>query len=409
MAEASSLTSEIAPKKSRIDRTIKFIVSGIFLIAVIEVFFRTVGFTDWRDMREVSFSKHKIYGSFQKSNLKIRRFNPKNYDVINTTNSFGFRDKEENFIERDLRGIWIAGGSNSYGGYVEDNETYSSQIENFGYNVANLSSESHFANSQAKVIRHLVTLGYRPQAIILELTLNNALFDMRPYLNDFEKPLNISSNKSKLKLINNKTAFKKFSDNINLAVSSSLPNWLEIKARLINNSATYGWLKIGINNISFLRQLTLKIGLRANVDLVRNAPVEVMRNMDNNPSEFLFDSTTEFVVKLNDWIRKNLNVPFGVVLIPSFRQLYPERFEKFVKFYGYQNLNLDPSLPLNKLREKLEEAGVKILDSSEHLMSSAEKELVFPDDGHLNARGHEIVSQAISDWLQNSLGVNPTK
>ena len=375
---------------------------------MIEVFFRTIGFTEWTALHGVSFIDHEIYGTFQKSNLKIRRYNPKNYDVINTTNSMGFRDREENFVNRDLRGIWLAGGSNSYGGYVTDDEPFSAQIEKFGYAGANLASESHFADSQAKVIRHLVAQGHKPRAIVLELTFNNALRDMRPFLNDFEQPINYSVSAS-APTVAAKTARRRLFDKLSRTVESASPTWLGIKARLINNSAVYGWMKVGINNNPTLRELTLKLGLRANVNLVRNAPVQVMRQMADNPSDVLFNSTTEFIAKLQHWIGKNLGVPFGVVLIPNFRQLYPDRFKDFVEYYGYQDLNLDPALPLRRLKAKLNEAGVKTLDVTQALSSSAADGLMFPDDGHMNARGHEIVASALSDWLESSLGVYPRK
>ena len=231
---------------------------------------------------------------------------------------------------------------------------------------------------------------------------------MRPFLNDFEQPINYSVSAS-APTVAAKTARRRLFDKLSRTVESASPTWLGIKARLINNSAVYGWMKVGINNNPTLRELTLKLGLRANVNLVRNAPVQVMRQMADNPSDVLFNSTTEFIAKLQQWIGKNLGVPFGVVLIPNFRQLYPDRFKDFVEYYGYQDLNLDPALPLRRLKAKLNEAGVKTLDVTQALSSSAADGLMFPDDGHMNARGHEIVASALSDWLESSLGVYPRK
>ena len=146
--------------------------SLVVVIALVEVLFRTVVFPEWKALSFVQFVKHPVYGTFQKSNLRVRRYNPFNYDVVNTTNSLGFRDREEGFTE-DLAGVWLAGASNSYGGFVEDDETLAARLQALGYKVANLSSEGHSWGQQARVIRHLASQGYHPQAVIVEMTLND--------------------------------------------------------------------------------------------------------------------------------------------------------------------------------------------------------------------------------------------
>ena len=103
-------------------------VLSFLALSIIELFSRLVLFPNWRDLSHPRFVKHPIYGSLQKSNLKIRRFNPNNYDVINTTNSMGFRDREIGFTE-DLKGIWIAGASNAYGGFIEDGKIFPSLLQ----------------------------------------------------------------------------------------------------------------------------------------------------------------------------------------------------------------------------------------------------------------------------------------
>ena len=231
---------------------------------------------------------------------------------------------------------------------------------------------------------------------------------MRPYLNDFEKRIEPFKKESVLTVIENSSS-KMFLENILAVVKSSYPSWQDIKSRLINNSATYGWLKVGVNKNETLRELTLKLGLRANVNLVWNAPVEAMRHMENNPTEVYYDSTTKFIIKLDKWIKYNLDVPFGVLLIPDFRHLYPNRFKEFVEFYGLQDLKLDPSLPLRRLKSKLNSFGIKTLDVTQFLSSSDQENLIFPDDGHMNAAAHRIIAAALADWLQNSMGISPNK
>ena len=156
-----------------------FILFSLLLVvfAFFELAFRSFIFPDWRVISRVRFEQHPIFNTFQKPNLSVRRYNPPNYDVINSTNSMGFRDRQKGF-QTDLNRIWIAGMSNSYGGFVNDSEVYAHRLEEtHQYRNALLASEGHVLSNQVSVMRYLHRQGYKPQLILLELTLNNVLRD----------------------------------------------------------------------------------------------------------------------------------------------------------------------------------------------------------------------------------------
>ena len=344
---------------------------------------------------------HPIYGTFQKPNLTVRRYNPPNYDVTNRTNSLGFRDREDGF-EEDLAGIWLAGASNSYGGFVRDDEIFSAKVQALGYKAANLSSEGHQLHKQVRVIRHLVQQGYRPRAVIIELTHNNNIGDYRQNIEEFSRPLNVNY----IKVGDSKSAREKLMEKMEgLSVVADISP-VSIKSRLIKNSAFYSWLKVGINSIPLLHELTLKWGLRADVALADSLPVGLLRDTPKSPKDDLIDSTADFIAATRDWVAANLDVPFGVILIPSQHHLDRNRFERYMRHMGLFSDNYDPTRPYRRSLQALRAHKIDVLDMAP-AMTSKNVPLSFPDDGHTNATGHAIIAKELAKFLKSSLGLDP--
>ncbi len=370
----------------------------IFSVAILEILFRIVVFPQWRSVSLARFEEHPIYGTFQKPNLSVRRFNPPNYDVINTTNSWGFRDRENGF-EDDLAGIWMAGASNSYGGFMEDDEIMSAQLQAIGFKNANLSSEGHKLRHQMRVVRHLTDQGYRPRAVIFELTLNNILSDYTSAIKELSLPLVVNRKKNTPDF----SAIQVLVHNLGKLANVANVSLFDIKARLINNSAIYTWAKVGVNSVPFLRQATLRWGLRADVALVNSIPVSVYRDEPGNPADVIFDLTADYIAVIRGWIADNLNVPFAVILVPGGHQLNRDWFERYMSHLGLNAEEYYPSRPYVKLLSALRNRGIAVLDTALSL-ESAGQFLNFHDDGHTNAVGHAIIARQLAAWLPNILG-----
>jgi lysophospholipase L1-like esterase len=384
-------------------RLLLFIILIVFFIVALELIFRTIIFSNWQEVSLPRFIKHPVYGTFQKPNLIVRRYNPPNYDVINRTNSLGFRDREQGFKE-DLAGIWLAGASNSYGGFVEDNEIFSARLQNMGYKAANLSSEGHKLQQQIRVIRHLAQQGYRPHAVIIEMTHNNLLGDFRQKQNDLSLQFKTNLEKTgDAKSVRDKLLIK--FKTLNVLTNLTL---LEIKSRLITNSAIYAWLKIGINSIPALYKLTLDWGLRADVALADSAPLSLIHKKSNHQKDYLINSTARYLATMRDWVEKNLNASFGVILIPSQHHLNKDRFLRYMKHKGLPAKDYDPIRPYRKSLVALRALKVNVLDMAPK-MTSVKQPLSFPDDGHTNALGHKLIAEELAKFLKNSLGLSPHK
>ncbi|MHA1598069.1 MAG: hypothetical protein ACTSV1_05040 [Alphaproteobacteria bacterium] len=391
-------SSDTSEKKGR---WVLHLARLLFAIAVLEILFRTVVFPEWRTVSQSRYERHPVYGTFQKPNLAVRRYNPPNYDVINRTNSKGFRDRDQGF-EDDLSGIWMAGASNSFGGFLEDDEILASRLQALGYKNANLSSEGHKLPQQMRVVRDLAAQGYRPRAVIMEMTLNNIVGDYAGLAGELSKPLLRKRSQTEPDL----SATQVLGQSVSSLGGVTNVSLFSLKTRLINNSAIYTWAKVGVNGVPWLRALTLKWGLRADVALANPLPVSVYGETPGNPADANFGLTADYIVAARDWVSADLDVPFAVVLVPGGHHLNRDWFERYMANLGLDPADYDPSRPYRKLLQALRQRGIAVLDSAS-AMENAGVFLSFPDDGHTNAAGHAIIARQLAAWLPKALKLEP--
>ena len=248
----------------------------------------------------------------------------------------------------------------------------------------------------------MAALGHRPRAVLSEISLYNHVSDYRDAMGNFERPLpsqsmrsSIDSQRKAATLLTTKIedVWKK----TNLGLQS-------FKGRLLNHSAVYCWLKVGINGIPSLRRWMLKLGLKSDADLTLGGAVGLLDTAPTNPLDQRIHSTVEYVAKLRDWVTDNLHVPFAIVLIPSAFQLDAARFRKYVSHHGLEDRNLDPSRPYRLVLAALRRRGVVVFGAEATLRRQAGR-LGFPDDGHMNAVSHDLLARDLANWIPNALGL----
>lgn len=382
-------------------------VATLFVVAVVEMAFRLAIFPEYRVLLQEMYEPHPMLGHFNKPNLAVRRFSPMNYDVVNHTNALGLRGREAE-RERELAGVWVAGSSNTFGGYLEDDEVFAARLKADGYWAANLSSEGHNMPNQALVIRYLAGLGYRPRAVVLAIPMVHGIQDYDDKYGFLTRPLGASA----LAAGAEKPAPP--SERLRRALAglgeSAPASAMALRARLIKSSALYGWLKVGIMGVAPLRDLTLKLGLRADVDLVYKQSLDLLRPPSPaNPSGDQIRSTADYAAAIGALVKGLFRVPFGVVLLPYPHQLYPDRFRRFVAHHGLAGEDLDPQRPLAQLKQALKARGIPVLDPTPALVAANDRRLTFPDDAHLNATAHAIVAERVAEWLALDIGVPPAR
>lgn len=387
----------------RLSKILRVCFGALFVLGCTELAFRTIIFPEYSAMMPDRFIQRPgfVYGN--KPNSEIRRYNPMNYDVTVHTNSLGFRGHEEN-LKEDISGYWIAGGSNTFGAYVEDDEVFVEKLKVYGYPAFNLATDGHDIADQTLVLRDMIERGYKPKGVLISLYALNALQDYTSKMSVLTQPLGEYSLPTE-----KHTSRDKLSE-ATVALWQHFPRTLQsIRSRLIKSSAIYGWVKVGIMGIPALRSWTLSVGLRADLDLVHPGKLDILRPLnDDNPERIRITSTANLVSEIRDLVQEKLGVPFGIVLLPTHHQLYPEKFARYVRHHKLVQQDLDPKRPLAAIQAELEKLGIAVLNTLPILNERATSRLTFADDGHLNPEGHAIVAEAIADWLNRGVPAHPS-
>jgi len=381
-------------------RILKLMLWAALAVGVLELSARLFLFPQYTAMLPDMYWQHPVLGHYNKPNLAVRRFNPMNYDVINHTNSLGMRGREKD-RERELAGVWIAGGSNTFGGYVSDGDVFAAGLKRYDIWAANLASEGHSIASQAAMLRVLAREGYRPRSVVLVLSM---YFAIRDYSNDFSALTEPLAGSLSGAPVSTKTARQ----NLIAAMTDTreaLPNDFQaIRARLLKSSALYGWFKVGTMGVPVLRDWTLRAGLRNDLDFVQNFDLKLLRPLtDDNSGRGEIESTADYVAAVSKMVKEMFDVPFGVLILPAHHQLHPESFARYVAHHGLTGQDLEPLRALTALKAALERRDIPFLDTFPALRDSGIARFTFPDDGHLTAEAHRIVARVLANWLKNDM------
>ena len=104
MQDSKQQIEPLATVRSAVVIATAVLAATVFFIGVLELLTRTILFPEWQHLLPRTVGANPYFGEFTLPNLNIRRINSGNYDVINSTNHFGFRDREAGF-EEDLSGL----------------------------------------------------------------------------------------------------------------------------------------------------------------------------------------------------------------------------------------------------------------------------------------------------------------
>lgn len=104
---------------------------------------------------------------------------------------------------------------------------------------------------------------------------------------------------------------------------------------------------------------------------------------------------------------RNQGSRFGVVLIPTAQQVYPESLHKALASGGADPANFDADYPDRKMAELCRASGVPLLSLSADFrqatpsrsLAKADEWLFVRGEGHFNARGNQLAAEAVCRWI----------
>lgn len=374
----------------------------VFLtLGVLELAFRAWIFPQYADMLPNMYERHPVLGHYNRANLEVRRYNPHNYDVVNHTNAFGMRGREES-RERELAGVWVLGSSNTFGGYVADDAVFSARLRAYGRWAANLASEGHTLVSQVRMMRMLAAKGYRPKAVLMSMDMGHIDRDYSDGKAALTNPLSPTG-------ADTEVLPSRPRDHLVAAAEkwwATVPeNLRSVRARLLKSSALYGAMKVGVMEIPAFRQWTLDMGLRADIDLSLKPSLDYWRPLGpENPVRDKIRAVADFASDVREYVQREYGVPFGIVLLASNHDLSDAAFEHYIDHFGLRGEDLAPGRAIDALKVALDERGVPAFEARLVLRAEAAgRRLTFPDDGHLTAIAHDIIARHLATWLDHGL------
>lgn len=401
------MMSAITRKNGWTSRIIRFLLVVVFIVSLAEMITRVIIFSDWRALSPQILKPHPIFLRFSAPDLSIRQYDPPNFDVRIETNSFGFRDRREGFDE-DLAGVWLCGGSNVFGTGVENEETMAAQIEQHGYRVANLAAEGSQMEIEARVIRYLAAQGYKPKAVICVITTPGGIYDFADRIKQFDVPLP-SAESAAMPMEKLQGAADLFAFTVNSVIPITEPGTafsvLALKARMVKSSAVYGAAKYGVGEFPVFYRWLMSRGYIADADLHISGHTDLYALQLEAMSTRRIANMGRFVKRLKNYVDSELQVPFGIVLVPTQHQIYPEKFDYYLDHFGLDPDAYDLALPNKRMIAVLEAAGIPTLDLRPRLLARNAEKLTFINNGHLNPRGQEVAAGEVAAWLASRLGI----
>lgn len=385
------------------------VVFALLLVGLAEISFRWIIFPEWKLLSQRLHVEHPVYLRFNAPNVSVRQFDPPSFDAIVTTNAGGFRDRRIGF-EKDLAGIWVCGGSTTFGSGIEDDDIFAAKLEEYGYRIANLSAEGSQIVIESRVIRDLARRGHRPRAVICVITTPGGIKPFGDQLGEFDRPL---PENGAGRRTTDKSAIRVLTDTIEDVLPANSPGYLfsgiALKTRLVKNSAIYGAVKFGVGRVPALHKLSLDLGLRRDADLHMSGRPGLFAKELNTKLRERIDGMAAFTARLDKWIQDYLGVPFSIVILPSHHQIHPEKFAKYLRHTGRRAVDYDINLANSRFIRALRDRGLKVLDASPALIAANDRSLTFANNAHLNRAGHAIVARSIAGWLEDELDISPTR
>ncbi len=369
---------------------------GFALFGSFEIVVRTVLFPEWRDLSPKAIGNNPYFGNFTLPNLNIRRFSPANYDVFNTTNRFGFRDRDAEF-DQDLNQTWVFGDSNTFGMGVEDNLVFTALLDKIGLPTANLAGLGGDLSRDNRILDKLTELGYRPKTVLAVLSMNEHLQEY----GTVAPPPPGGEPESEPAEFNAELPADRLMNKIGNLLRPRVFSFLGLKSLLLRNIASYGYIKTHLVSIPITRDWLRSKGFVQDVDLVNRGPAELVKINRREHVDGLAQSTADRLLAMKNKVARAFGSRFAVVLLPTHHHLYPVRFATYLKTFGLDPKTHDAAQPYVLFTKALHERGITTIDALDALRATGDPQLIFYNDAHFNATGHKLIADALGAWISH--------
>lgn len=326
------------------------------------------------------YKKEELYYTSLKPNTKCE-YNSQEYKTKVNINNLGFRDTKDISEKTDKKRIVFIGDSFTFGQGVSDTESYPKIVENNLVNAEVINAGmpgSELTWSYLMLKNRIVNL--KPDTVVIGFYLGNDLFDLKYF--DWE---NIDENGLPEKI---STKFE-FVDSDGTRRYSSVP--FRYKIPILRESHIFILLTELINGQINFSEKESPITLNGSPCLIV-LNCNLLEEEEKKAKKLLLEmkkiadqNNINLVIAILPWeyqLPRNLTSKSGIeVLVKS------ENRHHFInKFTNYLNENFIKN--------------INILDAFEKYQGS--EKVFYSEDRHWTKEGHEIVGNAISEFLNSS-------
>ena len=367
----------------------------IILIVLTEFFFRVfmpqITLGD-REKKAIRIYQESEFISFElKPNTKERQtdllFGEK-FDVTLSINSLGYRDNEFAISKlNNTKRILIMGDSFTFGHGVENDETFSEQLEkkinefsNIKYEVINAGYASGQSPDEAYVYLKKKGLQLNPDIIILVVFPGNDISDINEHEWIIDKgglPLAI---KDKYDYVEN--------NQLRSRQKSEIRFTSRLNALLARYSHFYNYLK---RRISYIFQK-----VHYNLEGTENKCIYCDEYWIKNKDEW--NQIKKILINVKKISEEN-NIKFYLAIIPMREQVYDSYWD------SYLNEVKSDDIDRNKIQQEFinfsEKNNIPLIDFLPSFLENNLNMYYFSKDLHWNKEGHELASQIILEKLIN--------
>jgi len=316
-----------------------------------------------------------------KNNLAIT-YSQFEFEVAESTNSFGIRDRELSPKRTNEYRILGLGDSYSYANGVDLNDTYYKKLEKClnqkeGNDVSVLNCAVP-ANTLLQEFGFLKKYGGQlaPDAVLLGFYVGNDFTDSYDLYDEDGKP--------RVRVEDGYIVSSKLADK-----QTGLRGFLfPIRMFLATKSHLYVFTR---NRMS---EFLAHIGLRS-----APPPPEFCAKEFSDRVQKGWELDQRLLQEMSKFTRQH-NLRLIVVVLPEIYQVHTEAWESYIRTFGIDSSLYDLDKPQRLVRTFCAENNIECLDVLSEMRSIAKtKQMIYPIDAHMNPEGHDLVARLLCEYV----------
>jgi lysophospholipase L1-like esterase len=403
----------------RLSARFALVIVGVLLAgAILEMGLRLMGFQTSSTHSKQYTRYHPMFG-WEKIPEGGGWFHRPEYRTYVRFNSKGLRDQEHPYEKRAGTFRVLILGDSFVEGYSVDSTDLVSEILETELNKARPGptievingGTSGYSTDQEFLFYREEGAKYTPDLVILMMFHNDIYYNAQPLYRDYAKPLFVVQD-GQLALTNvplpvPTRVARDDADEENADAQSARRGAGGVFSRTASHLLSYRLvgqqLRLHLPDVAEgLRQLGLMQAVAAPKPKKIPQELSVFARMET-PAFTAAWTATEAILQEFSRVAQASGAELLLFLIPDKAEVYAADWEATQKAYDISTQEWDPATPNSRIKDIAQRLGLRMLDPLPAFQQAASQgeRLYYRQDGHWNARGHQLAAQLIQRYLVN--------